>query len=295
MRRDSRQPRWPRGLTLVELLVAMSIVGILAAMAWFALRRSQESAREAKTRALIAKLHTLVLARWESYQTRRVPIDTAGMALDKAAMMRLKALRELMVMEMPDRWSDVSRRSQLVPASATASIYARRYQESLKASGGKRPTPQYQSAECLYLIVTAAPGDDGAGREQFLENEIGDADDDGWPEFHDAWGRPISFLRFAPGFRSDLQSCDGGKDHDPFDTRRVDRGAFALYPLVYSAGPDGVYDIHSGSRYATYEVDAGPYAKPSYAPFLPVGEPYDEAGDGPGHLDNIHNHLLGTR
>ena len=34
--------------------------------------------------------------------------------------------------------------------------------------------------------------------------------------------------------------------HDPFDLMQDDHDAFALTPLVYSAGPDGIYDIVPG-------------------------------------------------
>ena len=54
------------------------------------------------------------------------------------------------------------------------------------------------------MFVTSDP----EAREQFNESEIGDVDEDGCPEFIDGWGRPIMFLRWAPGFRSDLQMGD---------------------------------------------------------------------------------------
>ena len=37
--------------------------------------------------------------------------------------------------------------------------------------------------------------------EQFSQSEIGDTDHNGYPEFLDGWGKPIFFLRWAPGFR----------------------------------------------------------------------------------------------
>ena len=96
----------------------------------------------------------------------------------------------------------------------------------------------YAPAECLYLIVTLAGGEDA--RTQFSADEVGDTDGNGLYEFIDGWGRPIYFLRWAPGFNdSDLQcniTCpqDGVDaaeyDHDPFDTRKVDPSAWRLMP-----------------------------------------------------------------
>src|SRR5690606_827021 len=115
-----------------------------------------------------------------------------------------------------------------------------------------------QGAECLYMIVMFATAD-GEARGLFAENQIGDVDGDGAPEFLDGWGRPINFLRWAPGFESDqqlnanrleAQGIDAwidlaDRNHDPFDLYRADPLAYALTPLIFSAGPDGEYGIRT--------------------------------------------------
>ncbi len=84
------------------------------------------------------------------------------------------------------------------------------------------------------------------------------------PEILDAWGRPIYYLRWAPGFVSDLQDpakrITGDQKvfpGDPFDPVRVDPrwdnnddtpdsrldDPFALFPLVYSAGRDKKFGV----------------------------------------------------
>ena len=70
-------------------------------------------------------------------------------------------------------------------------------------------------------------------------------------------------------------------DHDPFDTRRVDGFAFHMIPLVYSAGPDGVYDLNT---VAGYVFTGDPYAE------MRLGEPI-----GSSHFDNIDNHKIEQR
>ncbi|MCE5302216.1 MAG: type II secretion system GspH family protein, partial [Planctomycetaceae bacterium] len=62
-----------RGFTLIELLVTITIIGILAGMVMGVLRTARESARESATRATIAKLNNIIMNRYESYLTRRVP------------------------------------------------------------------------------------------------------------------------------------------------------------------------------------------------------------------------------
>ena len=111
-----------------------------------------------------------------------------------------------------------------------------------------------QGAECLYMVIMMACGD-GEARTLFGESSIGDTDGDGAPEFLDGWGHPINFLRWAPGFDSQIQlnandlamppdSSDtawttaAAGDHDPFDLFRVDPLAFRLVPLIYSGGRD---------------------------------------------------------
>ncbi|MFO0901308.1 MAG: prepilin-type N-terminal cleavage/methylation domain-containing protein [Pirellulales bacterium] len=304
-----------RGFTLIELLIAISIIGILAAAAVFAMFAAQESARETKTRSTIAKLHGLMMDRWESYRTRRLPIDLPPQP-SKADEARLRGIRELLRLEMPDRWTDITDPPavlQMVPPSLWQA-YALRVQAVKNEKGAGFPTPQFQGAECLYLIVTMGPADEVGGIEQFRASEIGDTDGDGMPEFLDGWGRPISFLRWAPGFTrwpatlpptadsvvlSDLQSGDPNKDPDPLDPRRLVRTAYALYPLVFSAGPDGRYGLWNGNRgeqqfhYAQYQNN--PYYADSSNGGQQIGSPVDETTDQPGgtdYVDNLHNHLL---
>src|SRR5512144_1810865 len=60
-----------RAFTLVELLVTIVIITLLAAIALGAINSARQTAREAKTKALIAKLNQIIMQRYESYTTRR--------------------------------------------------------------------------------------------------------------------------------------------------------------------------------------------------------------------------------
>ncbi|HQI77471.1 MAG TPA: prepilin-type N-terminal cleavage/methylation domain-containing protein, partial [Candidatus Latescibacteria bacterium] len=245
-----------RGFTLVELLVVVVILAILGGMVSGALIVARSSAREAATRATIAKLHNIIMAKYESYRTRRVPLSDQEMhriavqyyGLPAAqplptrlgALIRLRALRDIMRMEMPDRWTDVLNGSTvLIPApdpsnpwipdtsmppdpptpmlrpSLSQSYYTRfrsvwfpfysaENGKNVDEQTGLRRLHEHAPAECLYMFITAAGGEDA--RRQFRASEIGDTDGDGFPEFLDGWGRPIFFLRWAPAFNdSDFQ------------------------------------------------------------------------------------------
>jgi prepilin-type N-terminal cleavage/methylation domain-containing protein len=119
--------------------------------------------------------------------------------------------------------------------------------------------------------------------------------------------------------------------YDPFDPLRVDRRAavdmpaaegegdgryyfnYALYPLVFSAGRDGIYGIVRHNQVAEsatapfryYRTSQNPHAPTgkgrndpySVLPWNPgtgrrLGEPFETDGQQ-GYADNIHNHALG--
>jgi len=348
-----------RGVTLIELLVTIMIISILAAAVLGVAAVAGETAREAKTRTIISRIHTLLMQHYDTYTTRRVkvqpviltaiknrPASTAVKGRMKAEA-RLYALREMMLMEVPDRWSDVLLNNYGSPPlspiyldvsntvnnrTEVANLYLRtlqRIQSSTNTITNAANTPEEilanQGAECLYLVVMNAGGD-GESRTLFPESSIGDTDGDGAPEFLDGWGHPIQFLRWAPGFESDIQlnaveldspltgsspeawQSAGTSDHDPFDLYRAQPVAFRLTPLVYSSGrdeeggmvtettdlvwrPGGTLNISNTQPYFSLRLD--PYLKHAVAP---SGNYYFGTDTGEKTAtDNIHNHLIGTR
>ncbi len=360
----ARRSDRPGGFTLVELLVTIAIIGILAGMVLGALNSARHTAKVAKTKSLIARLDQVIQARYNAYQIRRVPIKTSGMHPKLVAKLRLRAIRELMRMEMPERYQDIivpSTQSPPVPAdenlpvvmtesmilpngtiSGTAEMYrtalARSYFRQYVASP---PSDTYHSAEFLYMMITFA---DPEAREKFRDSDIADVDGDGWFEFIDAWGNPIAFLRWAPGFsdsdvQANIEPLDGSpsmlkkmqvasvNDHDPFDVRNIDMAAvnangdpidpevdpprgWRLVPLIYSAGPDGIYDINrepgwmfNGSPYYHVNDDGSFPVDPDFNEvFNNAGEPIDsdnisvttteDLNGSTDHYDNIHNHRI---
>jgi prepilin-type N-terminal cleavage/methylation domain-containing protein len=316
-------PQCRSAFTLIELLVVITIISLLMATLVVALAGAQEQAREARTKAQIAKLHEMIMERWESYLTRAVPIRLAMSDTMTPAQVltvrqtRLNALRELMRMEMPDRFTDITD-NPLTPAAIgfTRPALSRGYLARLTAVAS--PDSRYQSAECLYMIVASIQDGDTTGLDFFKPSEIGDVDNDGLPEILDAWGTPIEFLRWAPGFRSPLQpgdpnvalanrtgdmnesaDNDAGPSPDPFDPLRSDarwrdgvanNDPFALFPLIYSAGPSRKLDIVSGDRSARNN----PYSPTTGN--QPVGLKADADGDGVlSYADNIDNHYREVR
>jgi prepilin-type N-terminal cleavage/methylation domain-containing protein len=262
---------FPRtGLTLIELLITMTIIAIISAAILGTAAAAMENARRSRTRSAISKIHGLVMERWDSYSNRRVDVsphltrvinryaNAPGLSdaerryrsTVRGAMLaeaRLLATRELMKLELPNTWKDVN--NDLLPATGeqrppvflagtpgVSRMYYRRLMLAQESAGADGPE-QFQSAECLYMLVMYHTGD-GEARTMFTSQDIGDVDGDGAPEFLDGWGGPIRFIRWPAGFveQSPLMTGDGDSDHDPFDTFDRDRIETPDEPLAPSIG-----------------------------------------------------------
>ncbi|MCA9271062.1 MAG: prepilin-type N-terminal cleavage/methylation domain-containing protein [Planctomycetales bacterium] len=284
-------PRRRRAFTLVEMLVVILVIVILATVVLSAMVTAQETAKIARTKALIARMDQWLAPLWDAYQTRRVPVIVpVGTSPQAAAKARLDALRDIMRLELPDRVTDVldgpTTSGMARPALSEA------YKRAVAASWSTNNT--HQGAECLYLILSRTMDGDVSALEFFQPTEIGDVDADGAKEILDGWGKPIEFLRWAPGFVSPMQT--GGED--AFDPRKV-YGKQYLYPLIFSAGSDMTYDIKTdvagGSDPSTWHhynattpQKNDPYVDPGGSGV------YFGASIGPGSLDNITNQFFET-
>lgn len=330
--------------TMVELLVVIVIIGIMAGMVLGALNAARNTAREAATKATITKLNAIVMQKYESFMTRRLYVDTAGLPPVVAAQYRLFVLHDLMRMEMPERRND-SAGTSAYPDTSAADMPLNIARDlpvdkwswptgwTYTPPGGADPNnwtiqgpngtftiprklPPPALATVIWNSIKANPGDaDGKNgsaealyrlvslgspeaMEQFNHSEIGDTDQDACPEFLDGWGRPIYFLRWAPGFSnwkgvanppaqvgySEIQTGNPTEDHDPFDTSFVDAFAFELIPLIYSSGANDDPQIDMGYNY-TYDGTMF-----SRTEFMSIGTPQSESAAG-----NITNHNIDIR
>jgi prepilin-type N-terminal cleavage/methylation domain-containing protein len=274
--------------TLIELLVVISILAILGGLTIGGLANSTKRGKADATRFMVSKLSDAILDYYEDYE-------------DLAGTMSLTALRQRMREELPDSWQDVAPSPNVPNATTPAGRAYANYKP-----GASSP---YASAECLYMIITQS------GRfPDFLQDvrpeQVGDIDNDGKKEFWDGWKRPIAFFRWAPGFSdftstggltfSALQIADPTDHHDPLDTTNADNAAFALYPLIYSAGPDEALNDPTSSGPDGYGLVTAATGWPNSALSSPctfmaggsalVGAPKP---DNPtAYRDNITNHQL---
>jgi hypothetical protein len=141
-------------------------------------------------------------------------------------------------MEMPDRWTDVAD----PPAAPFDTNMVKIQRPSVNQAyfakyTASTPSADLQGAECLYMIVMAALAQEGDSRDIFKSTDVGDFDNDGYPEFQDAWQRPIRFLRWAPGFDSPSQVI--GRI-SPFSNSTAGQSVRVRFPGQYFA-PKGNY------------------------------------------------------
>ncbi len=246
---------------------------------------------------------------WPSSVQSAFPSSVA--AWQVGAYLRLWGIRDLMRMEMPDRLADATTPPMLlsqaggVPGTAGLhvpdSLFRQRYGAMMTNAnsdnyGGHGGAPINMQATLLYLTVTNGSAE---AREQFQSTEI-KTDAYGWPYFIDGWGRPIVWIRWAPGCSnlpstfyntaivlptislsggfSDIQSGNFQTDHDPFDPRNfqadpnhVQNQAFRLIPLVLSAAGHTATNPTTGAAADDYGV-LGPVnfaytASPTVNPF----------------------------
>ncbi len=77
-------------------------------------------------------------------------------------------------------------------------------------------------SEMLYAILVEGQGPLGSAfnRDDFTNKEVQDTDNDGLPEFVDAWGQPLQFFRWPIFYHSDLQKgfTAGATGHGPYDS-----------------------------------------------------------------------------
>ena len=302
------------GFTLVELLVSLVIISILSAMTLSGLSAVRRRSREEATRTTIRKIHEIIVPQYESYLDKRLDRPSCVNAGNSAFSSlngrrqfeggKLVVIRKTLAFEMPDNWDDVGdvvRPFSPMPASTFQNGRTSAYQRYKIVDTTTTPVTlasnQYGDAECLYMICLLS-GFQPEAMENFRAEEIGDVDGDTKPEFLDAWGMPIGFIRWPTGFDGPITL---NQETDPFDPESIDTSSPSsspprflpgVVPLIYSAGLDQEYgldvaqaagvqpDVNVGDFNTVTATSGGHFASP-----LP----------GNASQDNISNHDLITR
>jgi prepilin-type N-terminal cleavage/methylation domain-containing protein len=225
-----------RAFSLVELLVAVSIILVLMALMGAAVSAARSSQKKQATQTLIGKLDAIIQQQFDSYASRSIPGATPA---DRAAELRWQATGDL-----PDRWLDVKWMAE--HTGDFRSPHQRAYIAVWNSLPAPRRDPdseqfvgrRYSGAECLFMIVMRGGIADCLDCSDLANRKIGDKDGDGAFEFWDEWDNPIGYILWPGGL--ELPAGSGTpffSSAPPFAPGATGR---TLRPLIYSAGADGL-------------------------------------------------------
>lgn len=249
--RSHRVARPRGGFTLVEMLVATTIVMILGSLAASAVAMASTSQKKLRTKTLVAKLDVTIAAQYASYASRSVD--------PPKGKTRGEFIRDYIVaFDLPDDWKDVETLAQWetkLPEwfpqepdaaskwrpSPSMETYIALW-DSLSDADRQRVQQENSSAECLFLVVMYGGLVDCLDCGS-LQMEVGDQDGDDMPEFLDAWDNPVEFVLWPRDLRLPPESSQRFfsivKPFDPTLPEAGEAKGGVMRPLIFSAGPDG--------------------------------------------------------
>lgn len=224
-----------RAFTLVELMIVIGIIAILMRLTFSVMYGLTTQAESEATAATIRKIDGVLQQRIDAFNRafKGARADAAANIVRlKLAQQNIHGVRDEVIeilakkrsfrFEFPQRMAERyieehATTSSKVPGMADsvfiaiAAPYAR---DQLIAEGTPNPTDAQvlgrvtsnwakhdkatESAELLYFALTAAAsyGVGAVDNDRFNEREVADTDEDGLPEFIDAWGQPLRFYRW---------------------------------------------------------------------------------------------------
>jgi prepilin-type N-terminal cleavage/methylation domain-containing protein len=262
-----------RAFSLVELLVAISIILVLMALMGAAVSAARGAGAKQKTASTIAMLDAILQQHFTSVESSRA--GATGPAADRAA-----ALRRQVTADMPDSWDEV-RHMKSQPQQFNAARQ-RGYVAFLDAVN---PTNDFADAECLFMIVMQGGLADCLACSALDKAKIGDKDQDGALEFWDEWDEPIRYVLWPAGFELPLGTRFFSTAPPFSGAAATGESAGPMRPLIFSGGPSKLSstEVHAGS-YLSLGNACGDPSQPNIA--ILGGLP---AGSDDHRRDNITN------
>ena len=208
MRHHRNHRQQPLGFTLVELLMVIGIIGFLVTVSGVIIGNMIGNAKEARTKATIAKIHELVMERRRGLdvameknarifaQAKKFSVDLDPSPSIEFWISGPVAFNKVSVKQMlPTRLEDLSGQAlalflTLPGTKQYANVAGYRNDPSAPLDPGD------ESSELLYFALTQGTsfGEDSDASGQFTDSEAKDTNGNGRPEILDAWENPIRFF-----------------------------------------------------------------------------------------------------
>jgi type II secretory pathway pseudopilin PulG len=188
-----------RSFTLIELLVVIGIILALVSLSAVAILKTQNYQQRRNTESAVSKLDQGLQRQW-----KRV-IDTAksetpnaiASTLANGDPRRAQVIHVLMCLkrEFPTSFAEAK---SPVPGFSPNQTYVRLLSNASAASLAR--SSEDQASACLYMALKLSRrGGDFDPDTSLSAQEIVDPFNDGIKEINDAWGNPISFMRWPVG------------------------------------------------------------------------------------------------
>ena len=221
---------------MVELLIVIAIIALLMSLTFSVMYGLTTQAEEVATTTTVRKIDALLQQRMDAFNrafkgnrldaaVSIVSVTLAGQQIFgvreevKEILARKRSFRfefpqrlvERLVEEQP---TGSSPKVAGLPDSLFKAFAEPEARQQLVNEGNATPTdqevldratqnwqkhrPETESAELLYFALTAATsyGVGAVDTDRFTSEEVADTDEDGLPEFVDAWGQPLRFYRW---------------------------------------------------------------------------------------------------
>jgi len=194
-------PRSRRGISLIEILVVISIIGVLTAISVGTVFRLRAVQDESNTEATLSKLHSLLQTRWSAVlddAKKTVPEDLVqGLASGDKDRARVIWTYAKLQNEFPQTFVEARR---TINFGGAAILRPRRNFETIANDPGNTSlSPEMQSCLliCAALLDTGTAGN-AAGLDG-IQNQVitRNPDGTGGRVIKDSWGTPIHFIRHA--------------------------------------------------------------------------------------------------
>lgn len=260
-----------KGFTLVELLVVVTIIAVLFSLAVAAVGSLINTARESATETTIRKITSMLNQRAESLHRMEARKGWIEGRLEHFAAARNisggnQNLRKVIARKLVYRAYFPQTRQEVLDMEITAGI---QLQPKIAAAASAN------SSEILYDFLIGSTGNT-VGLElidvdSFSPSEATDLDQNGLPEFVDAWGHPLRFYRWptqlmlSPDVRLLLRTLPSDLNRDPDDPLRLCQNVTNFATTGIPAAPPWFATGISGPVFhdpATYHtmlvVSAGP-------------------------------------